>query len=303
MKFQDSISKGYKEILSSSPEYHNNSIKAWFTKRTSYDLALNLYMIEKTCELDKDINQSECLRLKRWYPSWDINQTGLTIAPGQNLDESHRHHAHLMAIHPLGILNVEDSVENDIIKKSLRHLEKIGTREWCGYSFGWAACIYARAREADNAVKNLKIFASNFCSINSFHLNGDQKGGQYSNFTYRPFTLEGNFAFAQGIHELLIQSHKEYIEIFPAVPDSWKDVSFKTLRTEGAFLISASKVGGVVDQIKITAEYGRILSIKLPLKTWIVEGIDRKEIAIDRNGYAKVIMKKGQTIVFKNGYE
>jgi len=303
MKFQDSLSKGYNRVLSSSPEYHNNSIKAWFTKRTNYDLALNLYMIEKSCELEKNIHQPECLRQKRWYPWWDINQTGLTIAPGQNLDESHRHHAHLMAIHPLGILNVEDSVENDIIKKSLRHLEKIGTREWCGYSFGWAACIYARAKEADNAVKNLQIFASNFCSSNSFHLNGDQKGGQYSNFTYRPFTLEGNFAFAQGVHELLIQSHKGYIEIFPAVPNSWKDVSFTTLRTEGAFLVSASKENGVIDQIKITAEAGGLLSLKLPLKTWIVEGIERKEVEIGYKEVVEVKMKKGQSIVFKNGYE
>ena len=297
-------------IMSSSPEYHNNSSKAWFKNFTNYDLALMRHQVGLTIKLynssysDEDAKGKAFLRdIFKRLPNYDINETGLTIAPGQNLDESHRHHAHLMAIHPLGILNVEDSLENDIIKKSLRHLEKIGTREWCGYSFSWVACIYARAKEADNAVKNLQIFASNFCSLNSFHLNGDQRGGQYSNFTYRPFTLEGNFAFAQGIHELLIQSHKEYIEIFPAVPDNWKDVSFKTLRTEGAFLISASKIGGVVDEIKITAEYGRILSIKLPLKTWIVEGIDRKEIAIDRNGYAKVIMKKGQTIVFKNGYE
>ena len=63
----------------------------------------------------------------------------------------------------------------------------------------------------------LQIFANNFVSTNSFHLNGDQRGGQYSAFTYRPFTLEGNFAFAQGIHEMLIQSNRGYIEVFPAI--------------------------------------------------------------------------------------
>jgi alpha-L-fucosidase 2 len=297
-------------IMSSSPEYHNNSIKAWFRNFTNYDLALMRHQVGLAIDFNNGKGSDEDARgnayLKNIFnhlPNYDLNETGLTIAPGQNLDESHRHHAHLMAIHPLGILNVEDSAENDVIKKSLRHLEKIGTREWCGYSFSWAACIYARAKEADNAVKHLQIFASNFCSSNSFHLNGDQKGGQYSNFTYRPFTLEGNFAFAQGIHELLIQSHKEYIEIFPAVPDSWKDVSFKTLRTEGAFLISASKENGVIDQIKITAEAGGVLSLKLPLKTWIVEGIKRKEVEIGYKDVVEVRMKKGQTIVFKNGYE
>ena len=138
--------------------------------------------------------------------------------------------------------------------------------------------------------------------MNSFHLNGDQKGGQYSNFTYRPFTLEGNFAFAQGIHELLLQSHKGYIEIFPSVPSAWKDVSFKTLRAEGAFLVSAKKENGVITEIKITSERGGELNVKLPFKTWINTGISRSLIHVEGN-IATIKLKKGQTIIFKNAFE
>nr|WP_315816110.1 hypothetical protein [Paraflavitalea speifideiaquila] len=97
------------------------------------------------------------------------------------------------------------------------------------------ASLYARAYKADSAWKQLQIFAANFCSPNSFHLNGDQKGGQYSGFTYRPFTLEGNFAFAQGLQEMLLQSRKGYLEVFPAVPRSWKEASFTNLRGRGHF--------------------------------------------------------------------
>lgn len=152
-------------------------------------------------------------------------------------------------------------------------------------------------------MKHLSIFASNFCSANSFHLNGDQKGGQYSNFTYRPFTLEGNFAFAQGIHELLIQSHKGYIEVFPATPASWKDVSFSTLRAEGAFLVSAKRVGAVIDEIKVTAEASGELMLKFPFKTWLAEGVRRNKVKIDGKGMLRLKMRKGQTIVFRNAYE
>jgi alpha-L-fucosidase 2 len=49
--------------------------------------------------------------------------------------------------------------------------------------------------------------------------------------TYRPFTLEGNFAFASAIQEMLIQSHTGVVKLFPAIPSDWKDVSFNTLRT------------------------------------------------------------------------
>ena len=149
----------------------------------------------------------------------------------------------------------------------------------------------------------LKIFASNFCSPNSFHLNGDQKGGQYSSFTYRPFTLEGNFAFAQGIHEMLIQSYDGHIEIFPAVPDAWKNVSFFNLRTEGAFLVSAKKENGIATEVDVTATQGGTLFIKLPFKTWLVNGIDRKQIHNNETNILMVTLNKGQTISFKNGYE
>lgn len=292
--------------LSSSPEYHDNSIKAWFKSYTNYDRSLLQYilLLKKKLLLQFPPKSNYYYQLGNiervidLLGKYDINETGLTIAPGQDLDQSHRHHAQLMAIHPLGLLNVEDSAENDIIKKSLRQLEKIGTTGWCGYSFSWAACIYARAKEGENAVKQLQVFASNFCSSNSFHLNGDQKGGQYSNFTYRPFTLEGNFAFAQGVHEILLQSHKGYIEVFPAVPETWKEASFTTLRTEGAFLVSAKKENGIISFIKITAEAGGKLFLKMPFKTFSITTEPGKYAIFD--GIMTIDMRKGETIIVRN---
>jgi len=291
--------------LSSSPEYNDNSIKAWFTNFTNYDLALlkNFFREGSIVSYnDNDISHGKWL-VRTPLPEFDTNETGLTIAPGQSLDESHRHHAHLMAIHPLGILNTEDAKEKEIIDNSIRWLEKKGTRYWTGYSFSWAACIYARAQQGDSAVSMLQKFASNFCSINSFHLNGDQKGGQYSDFKYRPFTLEGNFAFAQGVHELLLQSHKDYIEVFPAVPLSWKNGSFKTLRTEGAFLISAKKENGIVTEVKIKSTEGGILKIKLPFTTFVEKGIKRSSIVTGPDGIITMKTIPGQEIIFTNGYE
>lgn len=163
--------------------------------------------------------------------------------------------------------------------------------------------MHARAYEADKAVKQLQIFASNFCSPNSFHLNGDQKGGQYSNYTYRPFTLEGNFAFAEGVQELLLQSKQGYIEIFPAVPQAWKEVSFKDLRAEGAFIVSAKRENGVQTEVKIVAEKGGLLRVKLPFKTWIVKNKIPGKPTVSTNGIIEVKLNKGETIIFGNGYE
>ena len=301
IQVMDSATHLYQLPLSSTPEYNDNSIKAWFPVFTNYDLSLvkNLHR-EYNDVLGKAFPKNN-LSDNKLYPAFDVNETGLTIAPAQNLEHSHRHHAHLMAIYPLELLNVDVAEEKDIIHKSLRWLEKKGTREWCGYSFSWAACLYAKAKEGDNAVKMLRIFADNFVSINSFHLNGDQQGGKYSSYMYRPFTLEGNFAFAQGIHEMLLQSNNGCLEIFPAIPATWKNVTFKTLRTEGAFLVSAKKSNGNIEEVLISSEAGGLLQLELPFKKFYIDGVPIKYTL--ENNILKVNMRKGESILFKNGFE
>lgn len=288
--------------LSSSPEYHDNSSRAWFGDWTNYDLALTRYLFQVAAKLQTEIKQPRAAkkytRLEAALPPFATNETGLQVAVGQNLDQSHRHHAQLMAIYPLGLLNSAKPAEAELISKSMRWLEKMGTRAWTGYSFSWAACLYAREGAAEKAVAQLRIFAQNFCAGNSFHLNGDQRGGQYSAFTYRPFTLEGNFAFAQGIHELMIRSDQGYVDVFPAVPDSWKEVSFSNLRTEGGFLVSAIRKGGQTKSVTIRAEQQGILTIKLPFKSWKQEQLNEGVISKNKSGTLSMELVKGQSVTF-----
>ena len=133
---------------------------------------------------------------------------------------------------------------------------------WVGYSFSWQGNMYARMRNGQKAAETLRKFASCFTLPNSFHVNGDQCEGKLSSYRYRPFTLEGNFAFASAIQEMLLQSHDGMIEIFPAIPEAWRDVSFNQLRAEGAFVISARKENGKVKTITILSEQGGELKVK-----------------------------------------
>jgi len=308
-KFLENITRienGVRKLpLSSSPEYNDNSINAWFLDWTNFDLSLSKFLFKAAAEVSlakglKAEHQHWSTLLKQ-LPELESNEAGLNIAPGQNLNDSHRHMSQYMAIYPLAILDVNKPEDKLLINNSFKRLEEKGTRAWCGYSFSWMASLYARAYEADKAVKQLQIFASNFCSINSFHLNGDQKGGQYSGFQYRPFTLEGNFAFAQGVNELLLQSRDGYVQVFPSVPDSWKDVSFNNLRAEGAFLISATKTNGIPQTVKVISEQGGKLNIKLPFKNLVVKNSNGTAIkTFTENGITSLSMKKGETASFIN---
>lgn len=300
----DAASNKYKLPLSSSPEINDNDIKAWFTQWTNYDLSLVTSFYKEYIELLQaatGLYPADIEQKRRLLPALDVNETGLTVAPGKNFNESHRHLSPYMGIYPLNLLDINKDSDKVIIENSLKQIEKNGTREWCGYSFSWMANMYATAKEGDSAAKMLQLFAGNFCSVNSFHLNGDQKGGQYSNFTYRPFTLEGNFAFAQGVQEMLLQSDKKFIEIFPAIPPVWKNVSFSNLRAQAAFLISAKRENSVLDFVKIISEKGGMLRLKLPFKTFYIA--DPKKTFLLKGNILEIFMKAGEELFVKNGYE
>jgi alpha-L-fucosidase 2 len=274
-EFLDNISvtdnNGLKKFpLSSSPEIYDNSQKAWFPEMTNFDLGLVRWTFEKAAELANELGKSDEAvkwnKLLSQWPQFDIDSTtGFTYARGVPYDESHRHFSHLIAYHPLGLVDwSKGEKDQEIIKSTIATLDKVGPDYWCGYSWSWLGNIKARAFDGQGAAEALKIFALDFCLRNSFHVNGDQSGTGKSKMTYRPFTLEGNFAFASGIQEMLIQSHTGIVHLFPAIPEEWKEVSFNKLRTEGAFLISSVMNKGEITEVNILSEKGGELKISNP---------------------------------------
>ena len=259
-----------KLLMSSSPEIYNNSKEAWFTETTNFDLALIRWTYKKAADLAMELGLEEEADnwqkiLLEWPELVVDSETGLMFAPGFPYNESHRHFSHLMSYHPLGLFDISNGdADREIILNTLDNLEKQGTLEWTGYSFSWQGNLYARAGQGEKAASALSLFSECFCLKNSFHVNGDQCKVGHSNFVYRPFTLEGNFAFASGIQEMLMQSHTGVIKIFPAIPDSWEDARFENLRAVGAFLVSAVMEGGKVQEVEIQAEKGGALSIQNP---------------------------------------
>jgi alpha-L-fucosidase 2 len=255
--------------LSSSPEMHDNSTEAWFPTNTNYDQALMTYVFTSAAQaaavLQKPVEAAHWKQMAAEMGPLARDAQGLTIAAGAPQTESHRHMSPFMAIYPLGLLSPDNPSDTSLINHSLAHISALGTREWVGYSFCWAGCLFARNYQGDSAERYLKIFATNFVSSNSFHLNGDQKKGQYSGFTYRPFTLEGNFAYAAGVQEMLLQSYNGYIRPFPALPKTWDKASFHQLRAEGGFLIDGDYDHGR-QTLSIQA------TVNGPLKLWVPSG-------------------------------
>lgn len=276
---QTEINAEGKRVLaySSSPEIFDNSINAWFKTMTNYDLALTANLFGMASEMAAALGLDDEARhwsdLQRQLPDFDLDETGaLTFAKGFPYAQSHRHFSHAMAFHPLGLIDYSQGERSrKIIDATLKRMEEYGPGWWCGYSYSWFANMKARAFDGEGAYKALRTFADCFCLPNTFHANGDQTASGKSNFTYRPFTLEGNFAFAAGVQEMLLQSHTDTIRVFPAVPAEWKDIEFDNLRARGAFLVSAEKKDGKTVSVKILSEKGERLVMISPFTGEVID--------------------------------
>ena len=274
---QTTLREGVRTLeYSSSPEIFDNSLQAWFPTITNFELSLITFLFRAAAELAHELSlpadAAHWEALAAQLPPLSVDGEGaLTFAEGFPYNVSHRHFSHALAIYPLGLLDWSHGAdEQRIIRATLDRLHQVGPQWWTGYTYSWLGNLEARALNGDAAYEALKTFATCFCLSNTFHVNGDQSGTGKSGYTYRPFTLEGNMAFASGIQEMLLQSHSGVIRVFPAIPSHWKEVSFRKLRARGAFLVSAEMRGGEVAFIEVYSEQGGTLKLLSPLDGTVI---------------------------------
>jgi hypothetical protein len=291
--------------ISSSPEINDNALSAWFPGNTNYDLALMKFVFHAAAEMANELGltteAAHWMKILSEFDDWALTKNNeLRFSATMDYNQSHRHFSHMMAIYPLGLIKWEDGPKaQSIMRNSIHLLDSLGPDYWCGYSYSWLANLKARAKDGAGAARALQIFASAFCSPNSFHLNGDQTKSGFSKFLYRPFTLEGNFAFASGLQEMLLQSYAGFIEIMPAVPAEWENIGFEDLRAQGAFLVSAKRSAGAIEEVKIIAEKGGSTKLKLPFKNWTIstsKGVTAKDT---QDGFVTLSCEPGGIIVLK----
>lgn len=254
--------------VSSSPEIHDNTAEAWLTPNSNYDLSIMRYLFGALAKLSRRLDNGE---ESRWLaelallPELAVDERGvLMLCPDETLQESHRHHAHAMAIHPLRLLDPDCQKDRRIIDATVLDLERLGTGWWVGYSFTWFAEIFAVQRNGEGAAHQLRTFWESFCSPNGFHLNGDYRRRGLSCFHYVPFTLEGNMCAADVLQEMLLKSENGVLEIFPAIPDDWKEASFTDFRGEEGVLVSASLKNGKLQELALKTTHAAVYRIRSP---------------------------------------
>jgi len=262
--------------LSSSPEIFDNSRRAFVKPNSNYDLMCLKMLFLGLAEMASASGQ--VADAPRWRDA--AKQLGgfhadpdgaLSIAENAPLPASHRHLSNLIGIYPFNLITPEGGARDRlVIDASLKQWDRLGTRAWCGYSFSWMAGLRARIGDAEGALPHLDIFTRAFVLRNGFHANGDQTRSGYSDMTYRPFTLEGNFLAMAAVHEMLLQSWDAQpgssapgaVRLFPATPWRWHDASFADLRAEAGHRVSARRENNATTWFRIVAGIDGVLRIR-----------------------------------------
>lgn len=277
--------------ISSSPEIHDDNKEAYLTPNSTYDLSLmkrlfiDLAHFADILGYGDDKNKWEDVSAR--FDDIPIDTDGtLMLARDERLLESHRHFSHMMAIHPLKLIRYDTPENKRIIDASLEDNAKLGHYYYVGYSFTWRAELYAVQRNGEKAHEALDTFWNYYCLPNGFHCNGDYKDKLNCNWTYRPFTLEGNMCAADALQEMLLQDIDNKVVICPAVPDKWNDYSFK-LRSSNGVIVTVKNNN---DERKVILEAYRDTSLLLDCSNGNMFDIELKKgesvrILNTREGY------------------
>ena len=183
---------------------------------------------------------------------------------------NHRHSSHLLSLFPYHQISTDKTPE--LAEAAAKEVyRQLNSENWEDVEWSRANMIafYARLKNAEEAYKNMKGLLQEFSRENLFTMSPAGIAGAESDI----FSFDANEAGPAALAEMLLQSHEEYIEFLPALPQAWSTGSFKGLCARGGTVVDLNWEKGVVKYAKITASVDNTFQVKLPAesnKTWSV---------------------------------
>jgi alpha-L-fucosidase 2 len=216
-------------------------------------------LLGKDATLCKDLTA----KLKKLPPAGQIAKDGRLmewLEDYKETDPQHRHISHLYGLYPASLITPEATPAlAEACKKTL----EVRGDDGPSWSIAYKLLFWARLHDGNRAYK---LFTEIMKPTLKTNMNYGAGGGIYPNLLSAgpPFQIDGNFGTTAGIAEMLIQSHAGFIELLPAVPDSWKaSGEVKGVKARGNYTVDFSWKNGKVINCRIISSRPRKVKVKI----------------------------------------
>lgn len=262
----------------------------------NFDLALLKWGCTRLIEICGILKMDDPLipeweKIRHQLTDYAVDESGYMLGNGKPAPKDHQHMSHLMMIYPLYLENINKNKDTELLERSVRNFQpatmpKMGASQSSPAAAALGLGNLALQRMNDILYKDVV----------------NEKLGKNGMYYLATPCIETSLSYNTCVQDMLLQSWGNKIRVFPALPDTWKEVAFHNFRTEGSFLISASRENGKTIFVRIKSLAGEPCVI-CPAIDGIIRMSSKNNHILEEleKGCYMIDLKKGEEVILYHG--